>query len=189
MTRTGTIGQSPISVGRFSYCFENVTVRQWDEGAALRIGAFCSIASEVNIFLGGNHRTDWVTTFPFGHIYEDELVREKITGHPATKGDVVIGNDVWIGTGVTILSGVTIGDGAVICANACVAKDVLPYQIVGGNPAHALKQRFDDEIVEMLLKLRWWDLPLEAIRPLAGTLCAKPDRQVLATLLATHRGE
>jgi acetyltransferase-like isoleucine patch superfamily enzyme len=185
--RTSYVGNSPISVGRFTYGLENLWVREWSEGAALKIGSFCSLATNITIFLGGNHRTDWITTFPFGHIFQDELGGEDIKGHPATKGDVMIGNDVWIGSGVTIMSGVTVGDGAVLAANACIVKDVQPYQIMGGNPAHSIKQRFDVETIELLLKLKWWDLPLPDIRQIADKLCAEPDKDTLLQLISTHR--
>jgi acetyltransferase-like isoleucine patch superfamily enzyme len=71
--KSGILGKSPISVGRFTYGFDNISIKQWNEGASLNIGAFCSIAMNTTIFLGGNHRTDWITTFPFGHIFQDEL--------------------------------------------------------------------------------------------------------------------
>lgn len=74
--RTGYIGNSQISIGRFTYGFNNIAIHQWGEGAALKIGSFCSIATNINVFLGGNHRTDWITTFPFGHIFQDEIGRE-----------------------------------------------------------------------------------------------------------------
>lgn len=185
--RTGVIGESKLSVGRFTYGFENLHIRQWGEGATLEIGAFCSLADKITIFLGGNHRTDWITTFPFGHIYQSELGGTGIDGHPTTKGDVVIGNDVWIGSGVTIMSGVNIGDGAVIAANACVTNNVACYTMSGGNPAKPIKQRFDDEIVAFLLKLRWWDLPLEDIRMLTNILSAKPDKSILSRVIAKYR--
>lgn len=185
--RTRQVGNSQVSVGRYSYGHENLIIEQWDEGAALKIGAFCSIANPVTIFLGGNHRTDWVTTYPFGHIYQEELGGEDIGGHPATKGDVIIGNDVWIGNGATIMSGVRIGDGSVIAANATITKDVAPYQIVGGNPAKLIRQRFDDQIVKILLELQWWDLPIEQIRTIQKVLCAPPDLKALSKLLSTYR--
>ncbi len=181
--RTGHIGKSPVYVGRYTYGFENIQIRQWNEGAALQIGSFCSIARDVTIFLGGNHRIDWITTFPFGHIYQDELGGTEIKGHPATKGDVVIGDDVWIGTGVTILSGVTIGSGAVLSANATVTKDVEPYQIVAGNPARAIKPRFDKSIVDLLLELKWWELSLEKIKAVAPVLCSCPSEEKLIELI------
>jgi len=185
--KTGVIGKSHISVGRFTYGFENLMIRQWNEGAALKIGAFCSFANNINIFLGGNHRTDWITTFPFGHIFQEELGGSEILGHPSTKGDVVIGNDVWIGSGATIMSGIHIGDGAVVSANACVVKDVPPHHIVGGNPSKSLKQRFEDDIVEILLRLNWWDLPLEDIKLINKILSSKPDKAILIELISTYR--
>jgi acetyltransferase-like isoleucine patch superfamily enzyme len=184
--KSGRIGKSAITVGRYTYGFENLSIRQWGEGASLRIGAFCSLAG-ATIMLGGNHRTDWITTFPFGHIFADELGGQEIVGHPATRGDVVIGNDVWIGHNATIMSGITIGTGAVIASNAVVVKDVRPYDIVGGNPAKCIKTRFDEDIVERLLQLRWWDLPVEDIRQVAATLSQAPTPQLLDGLIAKYR--
>ena len=79
-------------------------------------------------------------------------------------GDIIIGNDVWIGYEAVILAGVTIGDGAIIGSRAVVTKDVPPYTIVGGVPARPIRRRFDDETVEALLHLRWWDWDEEKIR-------------------------
>jgi acetyltransferase-like isoleucine patch superfamily enzyme len=185
--KTGIIGRSQISVGRFTYGFENIKIRQWNEGAALKIGAFCSLADNITIFLGGNHRVDWITTFPFGHIYQEELGGSNILGHPSTKGDILIGNDVWVGSGVTIMSGLIIGDGAVLSANACIVKDVPPYHIVGGNPAKSIKQRFDDDIIDLLLQLKWWTLPIEDIKNICQILSKKPEKELLLELLAIYR--
>lgn len=185
--KTGRVGKSATSVGRFTYGVENVAVYQWGEGAALHIGTFCSLARSVSVLLGGNHRVDWITTFPFGHIFEDAFDVAPLTGHPATNGDVVIGNDVWIGQGATILSGVTIGDGAVIAANATVTKDVAPYEIVGGNPAKPLRRRFSDEVIALLLQLRWWELPVETIRSLIPKLASAPTPALLRDLIDAHR--
>jgi serine acetyltransferase len=82
---------------------------------------------------------------------------KNITGHPKTKGDVLIGNDVWIATESIIMSGVNIGDGAVIGARAVVTKNVPPYTIVAGNPAVVVKQRFDDNTINQLLEIKWWN--------------------------------
>ena len=139
-------------VGRATY--GDPLVHDWGEGARLRIGAFCSIADGVQIFLGGEHRPDWVTTYPFNAMWPSA---ESFKGHPATKGDVTIGNDVWIAREAMILSGVTIGDGAVIGARAVVSKDVAPYAVVAGNPARVLRHRFEPAVIERLLALRWWD--------------------------------
>lgn len=186
-SESGTVGNSTIKVGKFTYGHESIEIKQWNEGANLEIGSFCSIASNVTIYLGGNHRTDWITTFPFGHMFIKELGEEKFVGHPSTKGDVIIGNDVWIGSGATILSGVKIGDGAVISANATVTKDVEAYYIVGGNPANVLKKRFTEDIIELLLKLAWWDLPLKDILNIKGTLSDLPSRKKIIELLETYR--
>jgi acetyltransferase-like isoleucine patch superfamily enzyme len=141
-----------FDIGRGTYGIPKI--RSWREGPTLRIGAFCSIAANVQIFLGGEHRVDWVTTYPFSLFWPDA---RHIEGHPRIKGDVVIGNDVWIGTDAIILSGVTVGDGAVIGAGAVVGKAVPPYAIVLGNPAQVVRRRFDDATIERLLRLSWWD--------------------------------
>ena len=111
---SGAAGTSKVVVGRFTYGHDRLVVRQWGEGAALRIGSFCSFAEKITIMLGGNHRTDWITTYPFGHVFEEQFGADPVAGHPSTNGDVVIGDDVWIGHGATVISGVTIGDGAVV---------------------------------------------------------------------------
>lgn len=180
-------GRSKVSVGRFTYGIETLTIHQWNEGAALRIGQFCSLARGAEVFLGGNHRTDWITTYPFGHVFQDLLETPEIEGHPATRGDVVIGNDVWIGSGAKIMSGVTIGDGAVIAAQALVTRDVAPYSIAGGNPCQPIRARFPDEISALLAALRWWDLPVEDIRRIAPLLSQAPTVALLHDLLARYR--
>lgn len=146
-------------IGRESY--GDPIVRSWKEGASLKIGAFCSIAAGVKIFLGGEHRTDWVTTFPFPTLWKKQAGH--IPGHPRTRGDVVIGNDVWIGTEAIILSGVRIGDGAVVGARALVTGNVPPYAIVAGNPAKLVRMRFADNIVVRLLDIAWWNWSDERI--------------------------
>ncbi|WP_310538591.1 CatB-related O-acetyltransferase [Phenylobacterium sp.] len=185
--RTQLVGASAVSIGRFTYGTEHVSARQWGEGATLRIGSFCSFASSVIIFLGGNHRSDWATTFPFGHAYPEQLGGSEIVGHPHTNGDVTIGDDVWVAHGVTIMSGVTIGSGAVLAVNATVIKDVAPYQIVGGNPAKPIRQRFSDEVVALLLELRWWELPVEVITAIAPDLSRPPEAAALKDLIRRVR--
>lgn len=136
------------------------------------IGKFCSIAEDVEIFTGGNHNVNWVTTYPFSHFVNDFPEGKKVSGYPSTKGDVHIGNDVWIGRGATIMSGVTIGDGAVIGANCLVASNVEPYEIVVGNPMKKLKKRFNDDIIEKLLVIKWWNWDKEKINNEVSTLCS-----------------
>jgi acetyltransferase-like isoleucine patch superfamily enzyme len=186
-TKTLSVGSSELRVGRFTYGHENIQVREWGEGRHVSIGAFCSIADKIQIFLGGNHRTDWISTFPFGHVYTEELGGTHIVGHPRSKGDVTIGNDVWIASGVTILSGVSIADGAVIGANSTVTHDVGPYEIHAGNPAGLIRKRFSDEIIGLLCSLRWWELPVAEIIKIQDILSAEPDAKSLNELLELYR--
>jgi chloramphenicol O-acetyltransferase type B len=145
-------------IGPASY--GGLEILAYDETTRLRIGAYCSFAAEVRVFLGGEHRADWVSTFPF-NIFNPLYTH--IKGHPHTKGDVVIGNDVWIGRGAAILSGVSIGDGAIIGACSLVARDVPAYSIVGGNPAKLIRMRFPQKVIDALEAIRWWDWEAERI--------------------------
>jgi chloramphenicol O-acetyltransferase type B len=156
-------------IGRWSY--GDLTVHSWGEGAKLSLGAFCSIAPGVQVLLGGEHRPDWVTTFPFTALWPGAA---NLPGHPRTKGDVTIGNDVWIGTEALILSGVSIGDGAVVAARSVVAVDIEPYSIVAGVPARLIRKRFDDATIARLLAIAWWEWSDEAIDELLPLLVG-PD--------------
>ncbi len=147
-----------ITVGDFTYGIP--IIKAWDDKTSLKIGKFCSIAENVTFMLGGEHRTDFVTTYPFSALMPSA---SHIKGHPATKGDITVGNDVWIAQGVRIMSGVTIGDGAVIGAGAVVTKSVPPYAIVGGVPARVIKYRFDKRKIKKLLAMRWWDFDDEML--------------------------
>ncbi len=141
-------------IGEYTYGFPRVL--SWGEGATLKIGRYCSIAEEVVILLGGEHRLDWVTTYPFSVVFPEA---RHIQGHPRSKGDVLIGNDVWLGQGAMILSGVTIGDGAVIAARSLVVGDIPPYAIAGGNPARVIRHRFAPEHIQALEAIQWWNWP------------------------------
>lgn len=154
------------------YTYGNPKILFENEESNLHIGKFCSIANGVTIFLGGNHRTDWITTYPFNVLHTDFPAARNVVGHPSTKGDVTIGHDVWIGKGATILSGVTIGDGAVIAAESVVSKDVGPYEIWGGNPARLLKKRFDESQIQRLLEIKWWDWSIDEINRNVHILCS-----------------
>ncbi len=144
-------------IGDWSYGVPKVVT--WGDRSHLKIGKFCALSQEIIILLDAEHRPDWATTYTFQGIWPDHVQE----GHPGTKGDVVIGNDVWIGYQAMILSGVTIGDGAVIGARAVVTKDVPPYAIVVGSPARVIRYRFSPSIIERLLKIQWWNWPLERI--------------------------
>lgn len=153
----------------------------------LIIGKFCSIACGTKfLFNCANHTLKSLSTYTFPLFYEEwELEKSNITTAWDNKGDIVIGNDVWIGYEAVIMAGVHIGDGAIIAARAVVTKDVPPYTIVGGTPAKEIRKRFDAEVIEQLLILKWWDwstdkihqcLPYIAEGKLDELLAMKKDR-------------
>lgn len=155
-------GRAPgFSIGRHTYGDPEVL---WlGEPNKITIGNFCSIAKDVELILGSNHYHNNVTTYPFGEDWPSLFdTFGKMLCY--AKGDIVIGSDVWIGKNTTILSGVTIGDGAVIGACTLVSKDVPPYAIVTGNPGRLCKYRFDENTIERLLKMAWWNWGDELIR-------------------------
>ena len=161
---------SILEVGDYTYGKPQIC--KWDDSTKLKIGKFCSIADGVKILLGGNHRSDWISTYPFSAISEIWPEAKDIKGHPCSKGDISIGNDVWIGMDVTILSGVTISDGAIIGAGSVVTKDVKPYSVVAGNPAKLIRMRFNSEQIEKLLSIRWWDWDIKKIHKNLNLLCS-----------------
>ena len=158
-----------ITIGKYTY--GNPHFKIWGKEERIEIGAFCSIAEEVAIFAGGEHRTEWLTTFPLRIAFGDDLAG--IDGHPYTKGHTKIGNDVWIGFRAIILSGVQIGDGAVIGAGAVVTKNVEPYSIVAGNPAKLIKRRFNADEIKKLLEIKWWNWDIEKIKSNVSILSSK----------------
>lgn len=145
-------------------------------GDRLIIGKFCAIASKTQFIMGpANHRISSVTTYPFnvfGGAWEANTPPH--LSQLPHKGDTVIGNDVWIGRECVIMPGVHIGDGAIIAARSVVVKDIPAYTVAGGNPAKPLKKRFDDELIELLLQFRWWDLAPERLVEVLPLLC-DPD--------------
>lgn len=172
-----------IRVGRFSYYSGYYHGHSFDdcarfllpdEGAdKLIIGSFCSIGSGAAFVMAGNqgHRNDWISTFPFFWMPEVAAFEGALNGYQPA-GDTVIGNDVWIGSEAIVMPGITVGDGAVIGTRSVVTRDVAPYTIVGGNPAKAIRQRFDADTVDRLLELRWWDWPEGPLREAMPILCS-----------------
>jgi acetyltransferase-like isoleucine patch superfamily enzyme len=160
-----------VKVGAFTYGIEDIEILSWGENIEISFGRFCSIASGLKLYCGGNHRSDWISTFPFGHVYSQFFKLKPISDTPVSNGDITIGNDVWIGRDVTILSGISIGDGAIIASNSHVVKNVLPYTIVGGNPAKVIKSRFNDDVIKMLLDIQWWNLHICEIEKIITFLC------------------
>jgi GT2 family glycosyltransferase/acetyltransferase-like isoleucine patch superfamily enzyme/2-polyprenyl-3-methyl-5-hydroxy-6-metoxy-1,4-benzoquinol methylase/predicted Zn-dependent protease len=169
------IARYGFEIGEFTY--GTPVIRWWGENVKLKIGRYCSIAANVKIYLGGNHRYNCVTTYPFASppMNKDwpNANQRGLPTLPATKGDVVIGHDVWIGDDVVILSGITIGNGAVIAARTVVTKDVPPYAIVGGNPFKIISYRFSQEEIAMLLEMQWWDWSPAIVNYFVPYLCAE----------------
>lgn len=149
-----------VSMGKYSYvgnfCFL----------VNAKIGSFCSIADRCCIG-GAAHPTSRVSTSPVFHDGSN-IMRKNFAAFPSLKTpETVIANDVWIGMGCYIKAGVTIGNGAVIGMGSVVTHDVPPYEIWAGNPAHFIRKRFDEEKIEALMKMQWWDFPEEQLKRFA----------------------
>ena len=172
------INHPRIEIGEFSYYHNFETLNDYASFLApylfplspdkLIIGKFVQIAHGVRfITASANHSMNGFSTYPFTNF----MMTSKTTSEDIVamfkefsyKGDIIVGNDVWIGFEATIMPGVKIGDGAIIGAKSVVTKDIEPYTIVGGNPAKVIRKRFDDEVIEMLLTIKWWDWSIEKI--------------------------
>ncbi|RIV46032.1 CatB-related O-acetyltransferase [Flagellimonas pelagia] len=152
----------------------------------LIMGKFCQIAHGVRfITSSANHNMHGFSTFPFNNfMMTPETTVAEIQAMfqvSEKKGDTIIGNDVWIGMEAVIMPGVTVGDGAIIGARSVVVKDVEPYTIVGGNPAKPLKKRYDEKTIASLLKIQWWNWPVEKIESNLDTILGT-DVEKLASL-------
>ena len=169
------IANPNIIVGEYTYFdgqnFQRHVTHHYDSiGDKLIIGKFCQIGRGVEFIMNGaNHQMNSVSTYPF-YIFngwkQDPPKKEDLP----YKGDTIIGNDVWIGQNVTFLPGVHVGDGCIIGANAVVASDIPPYSVVAGNPARVIRKRFDDEMIELLERLEWWNLTANQIQKIIPVL-------------------
>ena len=184
-----TVKNPNIIVGDFTYFngtdFEGHVTHHYDFiDDKLIIGKFCQIASGVEFVMNGaNHQMSAVSAFPFYTMEGWEQTPPAAKDMP-WKGDTVVGNDVWIGQNATIMPGVHIGDGAIIGAGSVVACDVEPYTIVVGNPARPLRKRFDDELIALMDKLRWWDRSVEKINALIPVLTCSDLYRVKQEIIA-----
>lgn len=140
-------------------------------GDRLIIGRFTSIAAETRFIMnGGNHATDWFTTFPFP-VFGRGWERAEPDSWP-DKGDTVVGSDVWIGFGATVMPGVQIGHGAIVASGTVVTRDVEPYAVVGGNPGTIIRHRFDVQTRRRLLRIAWWEWDAERISRNVEAICS-----------------
>jgi acetyltransferase-like isoleucine patch superfamily enzyme/SAM-dependent methyltransferase len=169
------IHDNRIAIGAYTYADNHVNFVLSNPEDRISIGKFCSIASNVTIFGGGERYTQRVTTYPLQFLFlQSETVLRNTDA--TIKGHTQIGSDVWIGQGATILSGITVGDGVIIGAEAVVTRDVPAYSIVVGNPAKIIRSRFNPETIQKLLQLQWWDWPIEKIVENVDLLYQDPDR-------------
>jgi len=155
--------RSNTKIGSFTYINNGTTVFY-----GTSIGRYCSIGKN-NEIGPVDHPLDWLSSspvqyniaehFPDYTEYCDPFPQVKISRPSST----IIGNDVWIGSLCVIKRGVSIGDGAVIASGAVVTKDIPPYAIAGGVPAKVIRYRFSKEIIEKLLKIKWWDLDFKLL--------------------------
>ncbi|GEB69779.1 Putative acetyltransferase [Pseudoalteromonas carrageenovora] len=173
--RNNHIFQSLIS--RYTYTGMNTVIMH------ASIGSFTSISWNVSIG-GANH--DYNRTTQHSFLYNDiDNIRASSESAPYDRFEapVSVGNDVWIAAGAVVTRGVVIGDGAVVGANAVVTKDVPPYSIVAGSPAKIIKYRFSAEIIELLLKIKWWEWPIEKIKANYSLLAEQPSAKGLKEIL------
>lgn len=154
-------------MGYASYISENAVLKK------CKIGRFCSLGPNINCIFGKHPTKTFVSTHPaffstksqVGFTYASEQLFEEYAPSPDKSNNysIIIGNDVWMGFGVKLMDGVIIGDGAIVAANSLVTADVEPYSIVGGTPAKKIKSRFNQEDIDFLLDLKWWNKDLEWI--------------------------
>lgn len=176
------ISNPNISIGDYTYyddpdeatLFEKRVTHHYPFiGDKLIIGKFCAIAKGIEFIMNGaNHRMNSATTYPFNIMGGGwEKSTPQLSDLPY-KGDTIVGNDVWFGQNVTVMPGIKIDDGAIIAANSVVTKNIPAYHIVGGNPARILKKRFDDNLTEHLLTIKWWNWSAEKIFANLEVLCS-----------------
>jgi acetyltransferase-like isoleucine patch superfamily enzyme len=152
--------QCRVSIGRYSYCPDQINVGYVPARGKryeISIGSFTQASGNLTIILSKAHTPEFVSN-SMNNLFLDRRGRDHYERyHKDSYGEVVIGNDVWFGSDVVIIGNVKIGDGAVIGARAVVTKDVEPYSVVVGAPARKVRFRFSKQVIDALLRIKWWD--------------------------------
>ena len=186
-----------IQVGEYTYFdgqnFQRHVTHHYDFiGDKLIIGKFCQIGRGVEFVMNGaNHQMNSASTYPF-YIFQGWKQEPTKKEDLPYKGDTIIGNDVWIGQNVTFLPGVHVGDGCIIGANAVVASDIPPYSVVVGNPGKVIRKRFDEEMIDLLEKLQWWNKTpnqIQKILPLLSESNIDYVKEELKRILASENND
>ncbi|AZQ65894.1 CatB-related O-acetyltransferase [Silicimonas algicola] len=168
-----------IEVGDYTYAFENDPPDDWIARKApyifpfsaekLVIGKFCQIASGARfITASANHRYDGISSFPFAIFGGPTVGRPSM---PTSFSDTIVGHDVWLGDAATILPGARIGSGVIVGAGAVVSGSIPDYAIVAGNPGRVLRRRFTDGQIDRLMRIAWWDWPIDRILAHESEIC------------------
>lgn len=169
-----------IKVGKMSYGPLNVYT--WgSENEGLIIGSYVSIANDVKFILGGNHRYDTISTYPFKVMVCGEAIEAY------SNGKIIVEDDVWIGMNSIIMSGVRIGRGSVIAAGSVVIKNVPEYAIVGGNPAKIIKYRFDKKVLEQVNNIDFNNLDEDYIKKNINLFYKEIDSETINKI--NYRGD
>lgn len=151
-------------IGRYSYLGEFSSL------SYVEVGNFSSISSGCSIG-GGGHPMGWVAMSPVFQGIGIGVMKKKFANHPYdTHQTTHIGNDVWIGADCCIKGGISVADGAVIGMGSVVTHDVGPYEIWAGNPARMIRKRFDEQTIEALLSIRWWEWSDEVLQERASLI-------------------
>lgn len=157
-------------------------------GDRLIIGKFCAIGKGINFMMNGaNHRMASATTYPFNIMANGWEAFAPTAEDLPFKGDTVVGSDVWFGENITVMPGIYIGSGSIIAAGTVVANDVPPYCVVGGNPAHVIRQRFGDAMVQDLLDTEWWNWAPQKIYDNMALLCSRDTDSSIRKLIQAGR--
>ena len=174
--REPALDPSLLSMGRASYFIPNVRGDP-SSGHRLTIGNYCSIAFDCEFVLDGSATPTPLSALALG-LDPDKRLDARLRG-----GDIVVGADCWFARGTRVLPGVTIGPGAVVAGYSVVTEDVRPYAIVAGNPARETGRRFDDQTVDALLDIAWWDWPEDLVKQRYAEMCSSD----IATFVSRYR--